>query len=144
MMAGEVCERVATSCLGSLLLLAVLSRLAWPGHTVAWATLRVRVTAPAAGTSALDRMQYARIQASAGAERFEAAFTTWLSGQTAALSLMDSVAAGRKPREALADVRAVIVYVCTNGLGNRLPGLVTGAEPTALFESLPRIHDDFI
>ena len=131
-MTGEVCERIVTSLFGSLLLLAVLSRLAWPDPTVAWATLRIRsqVTAPAAGTSAVDSLQYARAQASASAERFDAAFAAWLPGHTAALALVDDVATGRKPREALADVRALIAYVCPNGLGNRLPGLVTGATCT--------------
>ena len=128
-MTVEICDRVACSFLGSLLLLAVLGSLTWQEHKVAWTAVRVQLTAPAARKGAAEIPQDA--WANGSAERFEAALAAWLPGHTAALALMDDVAAGRKPQKALKDVRVVILYICQNGLGNRLPGLVTGATRVA-------------
>ena len=124
---GEACERITTCVLASLLLLAVLGSVSGRDPTVAWTTLRVRLTAtavrgsPAATVAAAaDALQTAR--ADAAAERFSAALAAWLPRQRAAVAGIDEVLATRKQLETLTDLRVVIVYVCPNGLGNRLPG----------------------
>jgi hypothetical protein len=122
-MAVEACERITSAVLISLLLLAVLGSLTGQDPKVAWTTLRVRLTPRPVDGSSPQELQDER--AGAAAERFGAALAAWLPGHSAALAVIDDVAAGRKQPDAVAAVRVLIAWVCPNGLGNRLPGLAT-------------------
>ena len=127
-MAAGACEMVTTSALVGMFLVAALGSTAGRGSTAGAASLRVRLAALAAVSGGSPAAQRETAQPDAAAERFDAALAAWLPKQRAALAAIDEVVAGRRQPDALADVRAVLVYVCPNGLGNRLPG----EDPTLL------------
>ena len=134
-------ERITTSVLISLLLLTVLCSPKEGSFKpmAAWAALPVRLIGWSVGGGTPQDLQDAR--AVAAAERFGAALAAWLPDQAAGLALLDDVAAGRKQSGVLADVRVLIAHVWSNGLGNRLPSLVTALAVAMLTDRVLLVSD---
>ena len=134
-MAGGACETVAVSALIGCLLVAGLYSTAGKGSSMGSTSLRVRLAALAAVTGGSPAALQDGARSDAAAERFDAALAAWLPKQSAALAAADEVVTGRQQPETLAALRTLVVYVCPNGLGNKLPGehsmlfiMITNAE----------------